>query len=122
MPVPIMKQGDTLIASFQSALSDREWREFHVELMRRVAEHRARGVILDVAGLDLIDSYAARTLRSIAQTTQLRGANSLLVGIQPDAAFAMVQLGLTLHLHGMDTALDLEDGLAKLARRDRGRA
>ena len=63
-----------------------------------------------LTALDVLDSFATRTLRSIAYTAKLRGANAVVVGIQPDVAFAMVQLGLS--LEGVATALDLEEGLA----------
>jgi rsbT antagonist protein RsbS len=65
--------------------------------------------------MDVMDSYASRTLREIAQMIRLRGAETVIVGIQPEVAFAMVQLGLT--LEGVATALDLEEGLAYLNQR-----
>lgn len=117
MPVPILKQGPILLASVQTALSDADWRQLLADLGRQVGLHRSRGVILDVAGLDVLDSYAARSLDTIARTLKLRGAQTLIVGIQPDVAFAMVQLGLVTRLGGIDTALDLEDGLALLRRK-----
>jgi len=113
MPVPVLKQGDVLIASIQAALSDADLLHLRDELAERVGRHRARGVIVDVTALDVLDSFATRTLRGIAQTTKLRGAETVIVGIQPDVAFAMVQLGLT--LDEINTALDLEDGFAFLA-------
>jgi rsbT antagonist protein RsbS len=70
-------------------------------------------VIIDVTALSVLDSFATRTLREVAHAVRLRGANAAIVGIQPDVAFAMVQLGLS--LDGTLTALDLEDGLALLA-------
>jgi rsbT antagonist protein RsbS len=79
----------------------------------RVGRFRSRGVVLDVMALDVLDSFATRTLRSIAYTAKLRGAHTVVVGIQPDVAFSMVQLGLT--LEGVATALDLEEGLAEIA-------
>ena len=85
------------------------------DLADLVGRHRARGVIVDVTALDVLDSFATRTLRAIAHTTKLRGAETVIVGIQPDVALAMVQLGLT--LEGVPTALDLEEGLAFLDRR-----
>jgi rsbT antagonist protein RsbS len=112
MPVPILQQGRTLIASIVSALSDRELIAFRDELARRIGSARATGVVIDVTALDVLDSFATRTLRSIAHTAQLRGASTVIVGIQPDVAFAMVQLGLT--LEGVKTALDLEAGLVLL--------
>lgn len=112
MPVPILKQGDVLIASVQVALSDLDLKELQDSLAEQVGRFRSRGVIIDVAALDVLDSFATRTLQSIAHTTRLRGAITVVVGIQPDVAFGMVQLGLA--LDGIATALDLEDGLAYL--------
>ena len=114
MPVPILKQGDTLIASIVAALSDDDLLTFRDDLAQKIGSVRARGVVIDVTALDVLDSFATRTLRGIAYTAKLRGANTVIVGIQPDVAFAMVQLGLT--LQGVSTALDLEHGLALLAR------
>src|SRR5262249_21956657 len=115
MAVPILKQGDTLIASVIAALSDQELIEFRDQLADRIGRTRARGVIIDVTALDVLDSFATRTLRGIAYTAKLRGAESVIVGIQPDVAFAMVQLGLS--LEGVSTALDLEEGLALLEKK-----
>jgi len=111
--VPVLKQGDLLIASIQAALSDADLVELRDALADRVGRFRSRGVIVDVTALDVLDSFATRTLRSIAYTTKLRGASTVVVGIQPDVAFAMVQLGLG--LDGIATALDLEDGIAYIA-------
>ncbi|HUR57161.1 MAG TPA: STAS domain-containing protein [Opitutaceae bacterium] len=112
MQVPILKQGDYLIASIQSVLSDSDLVQLRDNLGARVGTYRSRGVIIDVTVLDVIDSFATRTLRAIAHMLKLRGAETVIVGIQPDVAFAMVQLGLT--LEGVGTALDLEEGLAYL--------
>jgi len=112
MLVPVLKQGDFLIASVQSALSDSDLVLLRDRLAQQVGSHRARGVIVDVTVLDVIDSFATRTLRAVAHMLKLRGAETVIVGIQPDVAFAMVQLGLT--LEGVGTALDLEEGLAYL--------
>ena len=112
MSIPILKQGPYLIASIQSAPTDSEWREMGQQLAERVGKQRSRGVVVDVTVLDVIDSFAARTLREIAQTVKLRGAEPVIVGIQPEVAFSMVQLGLT--LGDVPTELDLEEGLATL--------
>jgi rsbT antagonist protein RsbS len=121
MDVPILKQGPYLIASIQSALDDADLRALRDNLVARVGTHRSNGVIVDVTALDVMDSYASRTLSDIAQMARLRGAETVIVGIQPEVAFAMVQLGLT--LEGVATALDLEEGLDFLKRkaRDAGR-
>jgi rsbT antagonist protein RsbS len=115
MQVPILKQRDYLIASIQAALTDADLLELRDELMKQVGKYRSRGVIIDVTVLDVMDSFAVRTLRSIAHMMKLRGADTVIVGIQPEVAFAMVQLGLT--LQGVETALDLEEGLAFLDQR-----
>src|SRR5436190_6523775 len=112
--VPILKQGDVLIASIQSALTDVDLVGLRDALVRQVASYRTRGVIVDVTALDVVDSFASRTLRDLAHMIRLRGAQTVIVGIQPDVAFAMVQLGLT--LEDIPTALDLEEGLAFLGR------
>jgi rsbT antagonist protein RsbS len=111
--VPILKHGDVLIASIQADLSDRDLAELQDELAQRVGRHRARGVVIDVTALDVLDSYATRTLRGIAYAARLRGATTVVVGIQPGVAFAMVQLGLS--LEGVLTGLDLEEGLELIA-------
>ncbi len=118
MQVPILKQGDTLIASIQSVLTDSDLLQLRDHLVRQVGDFHSRGVIVDVTVLDVMDSFACRTLRAIAQMLRLRGAETVIVGIQPEVAFSMVQLGLT--LEGALTALDLEEGMALLARYKRG--
>ena len=120
MPVPLLKQGDLLIATLQAALTDAELSQLQDELMRQVRAVRARGVIIDLASLDVMDSFAVRTIRSTAYMLRLRGDETVLVGLQPDIAFAMVQLGL--HLEGVETALDLEEGLGYMRRRRKGDA
>ena len=115
MQVPILKQGDSLIASVQSVLSDADLVQLRDDLAERVGQFRSRGVIIDVTVLDVIDSFATRTLRAVAHMLKLRGAETVIVGIQPEVAFAMVQLGLS--LEGVGTSLDLEEGLAYLDRR-----
>jgi rsbT antagonist protein RsbS len=112
--VPILKQGPYLIASIQSALSDADLLKLRDELAAQVGRYRSRGVIVDVTVLDVVDSFATRTLRDIAHMIRLRGAETVIVGVQPEVAFAMVQLGLT--LEGVSTALDLEEGLAFLEK------
>ena len=81
-------------------------------LVAKVSAARSLGVVVDVTVLDVMDSFASRTLRDLVHIVKLRGATTVIVGIQPEVAFAMVQLGLT--LEGVATALDLEEGLAFL--------
>ena len=109
MEVPILKQGSILIATVQSALTDADLEQLRDALVEKVMRFRSRGAIVDVTALDVLDSFATGTLSDLAQMVRLRGAETVIVGIQPDVAFAMVHMGLT--LQGIATALDLEEGL-----------
>jgi rsbT antagonist protein RsbS len=111
--VSILRQGNYLIASIHTALDDSQMVRFQQDLIDQIGQHRSRGVIIDVAALDVLDSFGSRTLRNIAEMARLRGATTVIVGIQPDVAFAMVELGMGTGL--VHTALDLEEGLAYLA-------
>ncbi|HKB23808.1 MAG TPA: STAS domain-containing protein [Methylomirabilota bacterium] len=119
MQVPILKQGPYLIATVQSALTDDDLKQLRDTLVDQISQVRARGVIVDVTALDVIDSFATRTLRDIAHMIRLRGAETVIVGIQPEVAFSMVKLGLT--LEGIATSLDLEEGLKYLYRSAKGK-
>jgi rsbT antagonist protein RsbS len=112
--VSILRQGSYLIASIHTALDDSEMVRFRRDLIDQVGQHRSSGVIIDVAALDVLDSFGTRTLRSIAEMARLRGAETVIVGIQPDVAQAMVQFGID--TGSVHTALDLEEGLAYLNR------
>ncbi len=112
-----MKQHHYLVATVQAALTDEDLLKLRDALVTRVGESRSRGVIVDVTALDVMDSFAVRTMRDLAHMIRLRGADTVIVGIQPEVAFAMVQLGL--NLAGVATALDLEEGLAYLDERTR---
>lgn len=112
MQVPILKQGNYLIASIQSALTDGDLSELRDALVEQVGQYRSKGVIIDLTALDVLDSFATRTIRDTAHMVRLRGAETVIVGMQPEVAFAMVQLGLS--LEGVATALDFEEGLTYL--------
>jgi rsbT antagonist protein RsbS len=101
-----------LIASIQSDLSDHDLVQLRDDVAEKVGRFKSLGVVIDVSMLDVMDSFATRTLRTIGDATRLRGAETIIVGIQPDVAIAMVQLGLT--MDGIPTALDLEEGLELL--------
>jgi len=116
--VSILRQGSYLVASVHTALDDSQLLRFQRDLIAQIGQYRARGVIIDVAALDVLDSFGSRTLRNIAEMARLRGAETVIVGIQPDVAFAMVELGMG--TGEVATALDLEEGLAHLDRRVRG--
>jgi rsbT antagonist protein RsbS len=111
MFISILQQGDFLIASIHAALDDTELIRFQDDLLEKIGTTRAKGIIIDVAALDLLDSFGSTKLLELARMARLRGAETVIVGIQPDAAFTMVKLGMTLDIH---TALDLEQGLSLL--------
>lgn len=112
MDVPILKQGDYLVAPIQSARTDEGLQRLRDALVESVGRFHSRGVIVDVTELDVMDSFATRTLRDMAQMIRQRGAETVIVGIQPDVAFSMVQLGIT--LDDVMTCLDLEEAVAYL--------
>jgi rsbT antagonist protein RsbS len=113
--VSILRQGSYLVASVHAALDDSQMIRFQNDLIEQIGEHRSRGVIIDLAALDVVDSFGSKTLRNIAEMARLRGAVTVIVGIQPDVAFAMVQLGMG--TGSVPTALDLEEGLVFLNSR-----
>jgi rsbT antagonist protein RsbS len=114
MLVAILKQGDYLIASIQVDLTDAQVLQLRDDLSDRIGQSRARGLIIDVAALDVIDSFVARSLASIAITARLRGAETVIIGIEPDVAIAVVQFDLD--LEPLRTALDLDEALILLDR------
>jgi rsbT antagonist protein RsbS len=112
MRVPVLRQGDHVIASIQSALSDEDLMQLRDDLATHVSRYRPKGVIVDASALDVVDSFATGTVRDLAQMLRLHGARTLIVGIQPEVALAMVQFGLD--LGEVATALDLEEALLLL--------
>ena len=110
--VSILRQGSYLIASIHTALDDSQLERFQHDLIDQVGRYRARGIIIDVAALDVVDSYATHTLGNLADIVGLRGASTVIVGINPEVAYTMVRLGL--NLNTVRTALDLDEGLAVL--------
>jgi len=111
--VSILRQGANLIASIHTALDDAQLLRFQHDLVEQIGRHRIRGVIIDVAALDVLDSFGSGTLRKLGEMARLRGAATVIVGIQADVAMAMVSLGMG--TGGVHTALDLEEGLEYLA-------
>ncbi len=109
LPASILSQGPNLIVSIHAALDDEQLVRLQRDLLERVGRYRSRGILIDVAALDVLDSFAARTLADLAYMAQLRGARTVVVGIAPDVAMALVRLGVRIGL--TQTALDLEEGL-----------
>ena len=114
MSVAVLRQGEDLIASIQSDLSDSQVLALRDHLAERVGRERIRGIVVDVSALDVMDSFVARALCSIALTTKLRGAETVMAGIAPDVAIAIVQFNL--NLEPLRAVLDLDEAVALLDR------
>lgn len=119
MPVPILRLGENVVASIQTELTDREWHQLQADLLDVTTRRRVRGAVIDVTGMEVVDSFAGRTLGSTAAMLRLRGVRTIIAGIHPDVAVSMVRLGLG--LSEVATSLDLEDGLALLDGASRAR-
>ncbi len=110
MEIPILKIEDFLIVSFQTELSDDEIDKLREEILDRIKATNARGLIIDITALKIIDSFMARSLSSIATTATLLGAKTVVVGMQPAVALTLVELGLRIKWN-VQTALNLERGI-----------
>jgi rsbT antagonist protein RsbS len=115
MALSIQKHERYLIVTIQSALTDEDLVTLRTTLVEKVGKFRSRGVIVDVTAVDVLDSFASRMVRDVASIIRLRGAETVIVGVQPQVAFAMVQLGIT--LEKVRAALDLDEGLAYLEKK-----
>jgi rsbT antagonist protein RsbS len=110
--VSILTQGRYLIVSIHTALDDSQMVQLQEDLIAQVGRQRSLGVIVDVAALDVLDSFGTRTLSQLSHMARLRGAEMVVVGIAPEVAIAMVRLSLQMDF--VHTALDLEEGLERL--------
>ena len=108
--IPILKVGRCLLVSIQFDMHDKLAMALHDDLTQKLVETRARGVMIDISALDLVDSFIGRMLSNIAAIARVLGAQTVLVGMRPQVAITLVELGLT--LPGIQTALDVDRGLA----------
>lgn len=111
--VPILKIGSTLLVSIQVDLQDDSALQLQEDLAERITRTGARGVLIDISGLEIVDSFIGRMLASIAGISRVLDAATVVVGMRPAVAITMVELGLS--LGGVRTALDVERGLRLLA-------
>lgn len=118
-PVPILRLGDALLVSIQVDLQDDDVVALQDELAEKIVGTGARGVIIDISAVDIVDSFIGRMFSSIAALSRVLDAETVVVGMRPAVAITLVELGLS--LDGVRTALDLEKGLAILDRRTRAR-
>ncbi|MBB2912182.1 rsbT antagonist protein RsbS [Streptosporangium becharense] len=110
--VPILKLGDVLIVSIQIDLHDQSVLVLQEDLSEKVVETGARGVIIDISAVEIVDSFIGRMLATIAAISRMLDAETIVVGMRPAVAITLVELGLS--LGGVRTALNLEKGVALL--------
>jgi len=115
--IPILKLGHLLLVTIQVDMHDRMALALQEDLTQRVVETGARGVLIDISGLELVDSFIGRTLADIAGMARVLDAETVVVGMRPAVAITLVELGLS--LAGVRTALTVERGMAMLPAHDR---
>ena len=114
--IPILKMGDLLLVSIQVDMHDQLALALQDDLTEKIAKTGARGVLIDISAVEVVDSFIGRMIANIAGMARILDARTVLVGMQPAVAITLVELGLT--LPGVRTALDVERGMA-LLRSDR---
>jgi rsbT antagonist protein RsbS len=110
--IPILKMGEFLLVSIQVDMHDRLAMALQEDLTERIVQSRAKGVLIDISALGIVDSFIGRMLGNIAGMARLLDAETVLVGMQPAVAITLVELGLS--LNGIRTALNVERGMALL--------
>lgn len=110
--IPILKMGDCLLVTIQVDMHDRLALTLQDDLTTQIVKHRARGVLIDISSLEMVDSFIGRMLGSIASMANLLDAQTVVVGMRPSVAITLVELGLS--LEGIRTALDVEKGMTAL--------
>ncbi|MEU6812769.1 STAS domain-containing protein [Streptomyces sp. NPDC046831] len=118
--VPVLKIGQTLLVSIQTDLEDQMVMDLQEDLSHRIVETGAKGVVIDISALEIVDSFVGRMLATNASISRILGAETIVVGMRPAVAMTLVELGLS--LKGVRTALNLERGLKLLRRLSAGRA
>jgi rsbT antagonist protein RsbS len=108
--IPVLKMGDCLLVSIQVDMHDRLAVALQDDLTSKISASRARGVLIDISALDVVDSFIGRMLGNIAAMAQVLDARTVVVGMRPAVAITLVELGL--ELPGVKTALDVEKGMA----------
>ncbi len=112
--IPILRIGDILLVSIQVELEDATATQLLEDLGQTLVDTGARGVLIDISGLEIVDSFIGRMISMIASTSRVLDAQTVLVGMQPAVAITLVELGL--NLPGVRTALDVDRGMGLLDR------
>jgi rsbT antagonist protein RsbS len=113
--IPILRVGDNLLVTVQTELHDAVAEAFQEDLLATIERTGAAGLLIDVSGLDIVDSYVARVLADTGRMAKLMGTETVIVGIRPEVAATLVRMGYT--MTGVRTALNVDEGLALLPRR-----
>jgi rsbT antagonist protein RsbS len=116
--IPILRLGDILLVSIQVDMHDRMALKLQDDLGDKIVETGARGVLIDISALEVVDSFIGRTLGNIAAMSRVLDAETVVVGMRPAVAITLVELGL--QLEGVRTALNVDRGMALLAESERG--
>ena len=114
--IPILKLGDVLLVTIQVDMHDQIATALEEDLTARIVSHGARGVLIDISALEIVDSFIGRMLDNIAAISRILDADTVVVGMRPAVAITLVELGLS--LSGVKTALDVDRGMALIRRRD----
>jgi rsbT antagonist protein RsbS len=112
--IPILRMGDLLLVTIQVDMHDRLAMSLQDDLTERIVRDGAKGVLIDISALDLVDSFIGRMISNTAAMARVLDARTVVVGMQPAVAITLVELGLT--LHGVQTALNVEKGMALLGK------
>jgi rsbT antagonist protein RsbS len=113
--IPILKVGSALLVSIQVDMHDRLATALEEDLTNKIVAHSARGVLIDISSLEIVDSFIGRMLDNIAAVSRVLDADTVVVGMRPAVAITLVELGLS--LAGVKTALNVERGMALIERR-----
>lgn len=114
MIIPILRLKDILLTSIQVDLTDQEALDFQDDVLHEVDETEARGIVIDITALDVVDSFMARVINDTANMVRMLGAEVVLSGMQPMVALTLIEMGR--ELVGVETALNLDQGMEKLQR------
>lgn len=112
--IPILRMGNLLLVTVQVDMHDRLAMTLQDDLTQRIVKDKAKGVMIDISALDLVDSFIGRMISNTAAMARVLDAETVVVGMQPAVAITLVELGLT--LEGVKTALNVEKGLALLGK------
>lgn len=117
MEIPISRLGHYLISNVKSNYTDKDIATFSNNLLREISKSHIKGLILDISAIEVMDSYTVRSISTLIQVLKIKGVETVIIGIQPEIAITMVQLGLNSKLNNVSIALDLEEGIELLNKK-----